>query len=481
MTVGDVRDLAYILAAVLFIFGLKMLSSQTSARRGNLVSSLGMLVAVVATLCAGGLAFHWILLGLVIGSVIGVVAALRVQMTGMPEMVALLNGFGGLASLLVGWAEYLRKPSAGTFMLGAIVATVLIGSVTFTGSVVAYAKLAGRISSKPVLFRGQKLLNGLFLAICLAVGAAFAVRFGGISPNLAFGIVLAIAAVLGVTAVIPIGGADMPVVIALLNSYSGLAACAAGFVISNTVLIVSGSLVGASGIVLTSSWGANGLPVAEYTLSQILFSLKLGWRYVTSIQRDGRYPRKGSVPGGYGSTVAIISLGMIGRLVANLLKSFDLKVIAYDPFVGADDAASLGVHLCSLDECFTRADVVSLHTPWLAETVGMITAAHFRLMKPDASFINTSRGAVVDEPGMISVLEERPDVTAVLDVTYPEPPVQGSKLYALPNVILTPHIAGSMGNECRRMGRYAVEECSRYLRGDPLQWQVTREKAATLA
>jgi len=235
------------------------------------------------------------------------------------------------------------------------------------------------------------------------------------------------------------------------------------------------------GIVLTSSWGANGLPVAEYTLSQILFCLKLGWRYVTSIQRDKRYPRKGSVPGGYGSTVAIISLGMIGRLVANLLKPFDLKVIAYDPFVGADDAASLGVDLCSLDECFARADVVSLHTPWLAETVGMITAAHFRLMKPDASFINTSRGAVVDEPGMISVLEERPDVTAVLDVTYPEPPVQGSKLYALPNVILTPHIAGSMGNECRRMGRYAVEECSRYVRGEPLQWQVTREQAATLA
>ena len=234
-------------------------------------------------------------------------------------------------------------------------------------------------------------------------------------------------------------------------------------------------------IVVTSSWGANGIPVAEYTLAQILFSLKLGWRFALQIKQQGKYPARGPVPGAYGSTVAIISLGMIGRLVCDLLRRFDVNVIAYDPFAGAEAAAALGVSLCSLDECFARADVVSLHTPWLPETERMITGAHFQAMKPDATFINTARGAVVDEPAMIAVLQDRPDLTAVLDVTHPEPPRPGSPLYTLPNVILTPHIAGSMNHECRRMGRYAVEECRRFLRGEPLQWQVTKERAATLA
>jgi phosphoglycerate dehydrogenase-like enzyme len=235
------------------------------------------------------------------------------------------------------------------------------------------------------------------------------------------------------------------------------------------------------GIVVTSSWGANGIPVAEYTLSQILFSLKSGWRYALTIKREGNYPRRWPVPGAYGSTVAIISLGMIGRLVCNLLRPFDLKVIAYDPFATADCAAALGVTLCSLDECFDRADVVSLHTPWLPETERMITGAHFRAMRQDATFINTARGAVVDEPAMIEVLGQRPDLTAILDVTHPEPPQPGSPLYSLPNVVLTPHIAGSMDRECRRLGHYAVEECQRFLAGQALHWQVTRERAATLA
>lgn len=235
------------------------------------------------------------------------------------------------------------------------------------------------------------------------------------------------------------------------------------------------------GIVVTSSWGANGIPVAEYTLSQILFSLKLGWRYVAAIRRDGRYPARWPVPGAYGSTVAIISLGMIGRLVCERLQTFDVKRIAYDPFASAGAAATLGVSLCPLLECFARADVVSLHTPWLPETEKMIGAEHFRAMKKDATFINTARGAVVDEPAMIEVLQERPDLTAILDVTYPEPPRPGSPLYALPNVVLTPHIAGSMNDECRRLGRYALEECQRFLLGEPLRWQVTKERAATLA
>ncbi len=235
------------------------------------------------------------------------------------------------------------------------------------------------------------------------------------------------------------------------------------------------------GIVVTSSWGANAIPVIEYTLAQILFSLKHGWQFALTIKRDGKYPRKDPVPGAYGSTVAIISLGMIGRGVCEHLKRFDVKVIAYDPFADARTAAALGVELVSLDEAFARADVVSLHTPWLKETEKMITGAHIRSMQPGATFINTARGAVVDEPAMVEALAERPDLFALLDVTYPEPPAPGSPLYTLPNVILTPHIAGSMNNECRRMGQYAVDECRRYLAGEPLQWQVTRELAAKLA
>jgi len=250
MNASDIRGLAYIAAAVLFIYGLKMLSSQDSARRGNMISSVGMLVAIIATLSTKGLAFHWIALGIVIGGGIGAVAALKVKMTSMPEMVALFNGFGGLASLLVGWAEYLRNPQAPTGTSVAIALTVLIGGITFTGSIVAYAKLAEIISGKPVLFRGQKLINAVILLAALLLGGLFAWNMGLPVP-VALAVVIILAAVLGVTSVIPIGGADMPVVIALLNSYSGLAACAAGFVISNTVLIVSGSLVGASGIILT--------------------------------------------------------------------------------------------------------------------------------------------------------------------------------------------------------------------------------------
>ncbi|MBN2449902.1 MAG: hydroxyacid dehydrogenase [Lentisphaeria bacterium] len=236
------------------------------------------------------------------------------------------------------------------------------------------------------------------------------------------------------------------------------------------------------GITVTSSWGANALPVAEYTLSQVLFCLKLGWRFAFSIKREGRYPSpKWPVPGTYGSTVAVISLGMIGRRVCELLRPFDLQRIAFDPFVEPAAAAALGVRLCSLEECFATADVVSLHTPRLPETEGMIRGEHFRSMRPDASFLNTARGAVVRQDEMIEVLSQRPDITAVLDVTYPEPPPPNSPLYTLPNVIVTPHIAGSMGAECLRMGRYAVEECRRFLAGEPLHWQVTRERAATLA
>ena len=248
-------ELAYIAAAVLFIFGLKMLGSARTAKRGNLVSALGMLIAVAATLLAKDIVSYKLLLaGLVLGSAIGAVAARRVQMTSMPEMVALLNGFGGLASLFVGWAEYHRALKIEhldipAFTMVATYLAVIIGGITFTGSMIAYAKLAEKINGKPFLFRGQKPLNASLLALSVLLLVA-----GSFAPASTYGLFLlaaAISFVLGVLAVIPIGGADMPVVISLLNSYSGLAACAAGFIIGNTVLVVAGCLVGASGLILT--------------------------------------------------------------------------------------------------------------------------------------------------------------------------------------------------------------------------------------
>lgn len=234
-------------------------------------------------------------------------------------------------------------------------------------------------------------------------------------------------------------------------------------------------------IPICSAWAANALPVAEYTLAQILFSLKHGWHFASEIKRLGAYPKKGTVPGAYQSTVGIISLGMIGRRVVELLKPFDLRVLAYDPFVTPAEAQALGVTLVPLETLFRECDVASLHTPWLKETEGLITGAHLASMKPGATFINTARGAIVREPEMIAVLEQRPDLTALLDVTYPEPPVPGSKLYTLPNVILTPHIAGSMNAECRRMGRFMIEELDRFNAAQPLRWQVTEKMAQTLA
>ena len=238
----------------------------------------------------------------------------------------------------------------------------------------------------------------------------------------------------------------------------------------------------ARNITITSSWCANAVPVSEVTLAEILLSLKLAWRRIFTIKREKSYANaRYDCPGIYKSTVALISLGMIGRKVAKLLQAFDLKVIAYDPFAKQADAEELGVELVSLADAFKRADVVSLHTPWLKETEKMITEAHLRSMKQNATFINTSRGAIVDEPALYKVLADRPDLTAVLDVTYPEPPPADSPLYTLENVVLTPHIAGSLSGECRRMGQYAIDECRRYLKGEKLLYKVTQEMAEKMA
>lgn len=236
----------------------------------------------------------------------------------------------------------------------------------------------------------------------------------------------------------------------------------------------------ARGITICSAWGANAVPVSEYTLAAILFGLKSAWQNAAAVRQARRFQRQPSA-GAYGSTVGLVSLGMIGRLVAARLKTFEVNVIAYDPFVTPEQGAALGVEMVSLDDIFRRADVVSLHTPWLPETVGMVTGSHIASMKPYSSFINSSRGAVIRENEMTEVLAQRPDLWAVLDVTYPEPPPPDSPLYTLPNVLLTPHIAGSVGEECRRQGRYMIEELERYLAGQPLQWAVTKERAAIMA
>ena len=265
-------EMGYIASAVLFIFGLKMLGSARTAKRGNLVSAVGMLIAVIATLLINGIVSYKLLLaGLVLGSAIGVVAAQRVQMTAMPQMVALFNGFGGLASLLVGWAEYHRAlngphPGIPVFTMVATYLAVIIGGITFTGSVIAYAKLAEKIDGKPILFQRQKPFNAALLGLSLIFLA-----IGSFSPQTTYWVFLltiGFSFALGVLAVIPIGGADMPVVISLLNSYSGLAACAAGFIIGNTVLVVAGCLVGASGIILTQIM----CKAMNRSLANVLFS-----------------------------------------------------------------------------------------------------------------------------------------------------------------------------------------------------------------
>jgi len=232
----------------------------------------------------------------------------------------------------------------------------------------------------------------------------------------------------------------------------------------------------ARGVQIANANVANGVPVAEFTTAQIILSLKQTWRMALETRRDKRLSRV-PVAGAYRSVVGLVSLGAIGRMVAQRLREYDVDVIAYDPHAPADFARDIGVTLVSLEDVFARADVVSCHTPWLPETEGLVHGALFRSMKPGATFINTARGAVVNEPEMIDVLRERPDLFALLDVTWPEPPVAGSPLYELPNVVLTPHIAGSMNGECRRMGRVMIDELDRWMRGEPLRYRVSREYA----
>jgi len=245
------EQFSYLLAAVLFILGLKLLGSAKTARKGNLYSMFGMGLAIVITLMISGIIGPvQIIIGLVIGGLIGGVWAKRIEMTAMPQMVALFNGFGGIASTLVAYSEYM-SPSSLPVTLDVqitVVLSLIIGTVTFTGSLIAYAKLQGIMRGAPLVLPMHQALNFLLLVAAVAFGVMTVLEPGvQLWPLL----VIATAAVFGVTFVIPIGGADMPVVIALLNSYSGLAASATGFVLHNNILIIAGALVGASGIILS--------------------------------------------------------------------------------------------------------------------------------------------------------------------------------------------------------------------------------------
>ncbi len=283
---ATVRIVLYLAAGICFIFGLKMLGRANTARRGNLISALGMGLAILATALlvwdqVGFGALIWVVVGLVAGGAIGAPIAKRVAMTEMPEMVALFNGFGGIASLLVAWSQLHAMPavameyvSAGTLVT--LFLAMLIGGVTFTGSLIAYGKLAGRVSQKPVLYAGQNLVNGAVVAgLVIAV-----IIFASTGSYWLFLLALVASLFLGVALTIPIGGADMPVVISLLNSYSGLAACAAGFAVHNTLLIITGALVGASGLVLTKIM----CKAMNRSLGNVLFS---GFGAVTETASGG--------------------------------------------------------------------------------------------------------------------------------------------------------------------------------------------------
>jgi H+-translocating NAD(P) transhydrogenase subunit beta len=251
--------LAYLASSLLFIFGIKQMGRTSSARSGNLYSAIAMLIAIVATLVDSKvLTYTEIIVGILIGSGIGTIASIRVPMTSMPEMVAIFNGVGGLASLFVAVSDYYYRffenhhnlnEEGLSIILTSVVVSILIGAITFTGSYIAYAKLSGTIDGRAIMYKGQHIINLLLLLV--AIFSGFMVVVAPMEHTTFLYILIGVSLLLGILTVIPIGGADMPVVISLLNSYSGMAGCATGFVLNNPVLVISGALVGSSGIILT--------------------------------------------------------------------------------------------------------------------------------------------------------------------------------------------------------------------------------------
>jgi len=247
----NIENALYVLSSVLFIFGIKRLSHPKTARSGNSIASMGMLIAIVTTLLANSnISIELVAIGIIIGAIIGAFFAIRVEMTQMPQMVAIFNGFGGIASALIAAAEFLNPGDIlSTFSLATISLSVFVGTLTFTGSFIAFGKLQGFVSGQPIVFPGQQFLNAL-IGISI-LGLSVYITTAPDQINI-FYILIALSALIGIALTIPIGGADMPVVISLLNSYSGIAASSTGFVLNNNALIISGALVGASGLILTN-------------------------------------------------------------------------------------------------------------------------------------------------------------------------------------------------------------------------------------
>ncbi|MDH2426120.1 hydroxyacid dehydrogenase [Sphaerisporangium sp. TRM90804] len=236
------------------------------------------------------------------------------------------------------------------------------------------------------------------------------------------------------------------------------------------------------GVRVVSAAAANAVPVAEFTVAQVVYALKHGWRLVLAA-REARAPvPPGPHLGGVlDAEVGLLSLGAIGRMVAARLRAHGVRVLAHDPYAAERDARALGVELVGLEELFARGEVVSLHAPLLPATTGLVDGPLLRLMRPYATLLNTARGGLVDEPSLVEVLRERPDLMAVLDVTHPEPVAAGSPLLTLPNAVVTPHVAGSMGRERARLGHLVADELERWTAGAPLTHEVTRERTALLA
>lgn len=229
----------------------------------------------------------------------------------------------------------------------------------------------------------------------------------------------------------------------------------------------------ARGVRITSAAAANAIPVAEFAMAQIVVALKHGWRYVLSSRAARATAPRLAEPGANGSVVGLVALGAAGRATARLLARHDVVVQASDPYADPVAAEELGVRLVGLDELFATSDVVSLHAPLLPATRHMVGTRLLESMKPDATLVNTARGGLVDEDALVDVLRRRPDLFAALDVTDPEPPMASSPLFTLPNVVVTPHLAGSLGRERRRHGRLMADELARYCAGEPLRHEVT--------
>ncbi len=395
---SDVTNLLYLLASVLFIFGLKGLTHPKRAVRGNLISALGMFVAVVTALVSeAGLSWGIIVSGVLIGGFVGILMAFRTRMTAIPQVVALFNGFGGGASVLVAGAALMGSAgqvgavdSGSLRVLISTAAAVIIGAVTLLGSLVAFAKLAEMVK-KSLAFPGQKLVNGLLAAGCVVSGALMVTGGGEL---VWFWIMTVLASVLGVLLVAPIGGADMPVVIAALNAYSGLAACGTGFVLGNDVLVIAGSLVGTSGLILTRIM----CKAMNRSFTNVIFGVALGGG--SAVDADAFYEGKVKatsadevammlegvqhvvVVPGYGMAVAQAQYAV--RDMAKQLESMGVGVtFAIHPVAGRMPG-HMNVLLAEADISYDKLRDLDSANPAFSETDVAIVVGANDVVNPDA-------------------------------------------------------------------------------------------------